>query len=338
MTTKIRSSILKVYKLIAYFIGSLWIQLAAASATYGMIVILYLILHFIVGERLWLVSGGNNMLHLLTMFCVPGLLITLISRQYRFPWALYLIPGTIAFFVWYGDLYLPSIPPEANADSVEITVITYNVAKKNDALSFITNDGFNADIIGVQEAPGSDLNTAKFARISGEGIYTLYPIVREEPDIIYRIGDDRVVTAVRVEVNVEGQIIALYSLHGFRPTLTVRPFNYNSRLRTNDIQAVADVVAEDPYPVILFCDCNFSDKTDDYNLLASLLTDSWRERGLGLGLTSIAPAGKGVFPFLLLRSDYIWHSDDFETVSIEVLPLELSDHYPVRARLRFRQS
>ncbi len=338
MTTKIRSSILKVYKPIAYFIGSVWVQLAAVSATYGMFVTLYLILHFVVGERLWLVSGGNNMLHLLSMFCVPGLLITLISRDYRLPWALYLIPGTIAFFVWYGDLFIPSLPSEANVDSVEFTVVTYNVARKNDALSFITDNGFNADIIGVQEAPRNTPETAKFAQIGGEGIYTLYPIVREEPDAIYRLGNDRVVAAVRVEVNVEGQTIAVYSLHAFRPTLTVRPFNYNSRFRTNDIQAVADVIAEDPYPVILFCDCNFSDRTDDYNLLASHLTDSWRERGLGMGLTSIAPAGKGIFPFLLLRSDYIWYSDDFETVSIEVLPLELSDHYPVRARLRFRQS
>lgn len=322
------------HKFVIVLFDSFLVQASALCSMYGLIVTVYLILHIFVGERWLIVSAVNNILHLLTLFCVPAFVFTLIAKRYRFPWSLYLLPGTLAFFIWYGGELLPeSVPNDPN--SIEFNVMTYNIAKSFPVLSVVTDDVFGAEIIGLQEVPRSLTGFNSFAFQNGKGIYTHYPILSEAPEAVSYFAQGRDYTsAVKSEINIEGHTVSVYSLHAFRPTLILRPFVYETSIRTNDVRAVADAVANDPNPVIVFCDCNFSDRSSDYQLLASHLTDAWKQRGVGLGLTAVAPAGKGGFPFLLLRSDYIWHSDDFETVSIEVLNVELSDHYPVRARLR----
>ena len=316
------------------FFDSILVQVAALCGLYGLFVIGYLILHFTLGERLFFISILNNGAPLITLFCVPMFLVTLIAKRYRFPWSLYLLPGTLAFLFWYGGEIFPESVGD-NPEAIEFTVVTYNIANSLPVLSVVTDDVFGADIIGLQEVPRSLSGFDTFAYQNGNGIYTHYPILSEAPEAVtYTIRDRDYTSAVKTEISIDGQRVSVYSLHAFRPTLRLRPFVYETGIRTNDVKGVADAVANDPNPVIVFCDCNFSDRSSDYQLLASQLTDAWKQRGVGLGLTAVAPAGKGGFPFLLLRSDYIWHSDDFETISIDVLNVEMSDHYPFRARLR----
>lgn len=144
-----------------------------------------------------------------------------------------------------------------------------------------------------------------------------------------------VVAAVKVVVDVEGIPVSVYSLHATRPSLTLRPFVYKTDWRSDDVAGLVKVVANDPNPVIVFCDCNFSDATEDYQLMTTVLQDAWKQKGVGLGLTAPVPDRNGGFPILLLRSDYIWHTHHFETVSVDILPIDASDHFPVFARLRF---
>lgn len=326
----------KVRRYTGIILDSLLIQAGALCGFYGLIVSIYLILHVVIGERWFIISALNNGAHLITMFCVPAFLVTLIVKRYRFPWTLYLIPGTLAFLIWHGGEFLPKANIAADPDAIEFTVMTYNIAESYTALSAVANDTFNADIVGLQEVPRRMTGLNSFSERGGNAIYTPYPVASEIPEAIYRVGNSNAISAVKIEIKIEGHLVSVYSLHNFRPTLTLRPFSYVTSPRSDDTKALVEAVANDPNPVIVFCDCNFSDQTDDYKLMASQLKDAWKEMGLGLGLTANAPAGGPGFPFLLLRSDYIWHSDEFETLSIEVLPTELSDHYPVRARLRLR--
>lgn len=333
---KLKKTIHHLYKFVRYLIETMWIQLSALCATYGVLVSILLVLHFFVGEESIVVSIGNNFLPLITLACIPGLFITLISPRYRFPWSLYLMPGVIAFVIWYGGLFIPSPLNTNDPESVELTVATYNVAMNRRAVDFVVNDGFDADIVGLQEVLGFPA-PENFARANYRAIYMRSAILIEPPKTIYREGDTEQI-AVKAKLDIDGRVVSVYSLHNFRPDLIVRPFSYETEPRTRDVRTVINEIEQDPNPIILFCDCNFSDRTDDYKLLSSHLTDTWYQKGFGLGLTAIVSPGRRVVFSLLLRSDYIWHSDHFETLSVEVVPVELSDHYAVRARLRLKNT
>lgn len=325
---------LKIRHYLILWLDALLVQAGALCGTYGLIVTIYLILKLIIGERWWIISVLNNGAHLITMFCVPAFILSLIVKRYRFPWSLYLLPGTIAFLLWYGGELLPEFPVSENQDAIEFSVMTYNIAGSYELLAMVANNEFPADIIGLQEVPRNMSGFGTFSQQGGNAIYTEFPKSSEVAEAIYRIDNSKYVSAVKREIKIQEQTVSVYSLHAYRPSLTLRPFEYLTKPRTEDLQAVADAVAIDPNPVILFCDCNFSDQSDDYQLLTLHLQDAWKEKGVGLGLTANAPAGSSGFPFLLLRSDYVWYSDEFESISIEVLSIKLSDHYPVLARLR----
>lgn len=310
------------------------IQISALCGTYGLLVIAYLVLYVTVGERWFVISLLNNFGHLITLFCVPALLIVLIVKQHRAPWAIYLLPGTMAFIVWYGVDFLPNMPNTDHPDAIELSVMTYNIAGSWSTLVAITGDELDVDIAGLQELPKRLDWWSFFYQENGKGIYSRYPIISPRTEMIFRADNSYWITGVKAEIDVDGQIISVYSFHAFRPELLLRPFRYTTQPRYDDVKGIVDAVATDPNPVIVMCDCNFSDRTDVYQLMTTQLHDSWKEKGIGLGLTTPSPAGKGWFPTLLLRSDYIWHTDDFEVLSIDVLSTELSDHYPVKAHLR----
>lgn len=76
------------------------------------------------------------------------------------------------------------------------------------------------------------------------------------------------------------------------------------------------------YPVIICGDFNDTPFSFTYHSFAEKYKDSFMESGNGTGNTYI-----GDFPSY--RIDYIFHSDDFTSSNFEVLPEELSDHYPI---------
>ena len=65
-----------------------------------------------------------------------------------------------------------------------------------------------------------------------------------------------------------------------------------------------------------------------YGQLSDNLKDAFIERGLGFGSTYA-----GSLP--LLRIDYIFASPKAHIERFEVLPYQISDHYPIYARLSF---
>ena len=326
----------KFKKYLDIWVHSTLLQFSALCGAYGIGVTVFLIAKLAVGEHILVISILSNGAHLLTLFCIPALLLTLIVKDYRFPWSLYLLPGTLAFILWYGGDFLPKFPVAADPEAIDIRVMTYNTKDSGIAVGFVAENSMDADIVGLQEViPRMDNQFDNLYQRDTKAVFTHYPIVSEQPISIYRLNSNRTIAAVKIEVEISNHVVSVYSLHAFRPSLTIRPFVYVTDLRYRDIQALVNAVASDPNPAIVLCDCNFSDQTEDYKLMTTQLHDTWKERGMGLGLTAPAPAGEGDFPFLLLRSDYIWHTDEFEAIAIDVMPIDLSDHYPVIAQLRF---
>ena len=121
-------------------------------------------------------------------------------------------------------------------------------------------------------------------------------------------------------------------MHSVRPDIDIPALSYDAEERRAGTQDVIAAVRQEQNPVIVLCDCNMPDQTEDYGAMAQILSDSWRERGFGLGFTD--PATRDRFPFPLVRGDYIWHTAGLQTISIQVWPDGGgSDHFPILAQL-----
>ena len=105
----------------------------------------------------------------------------------------------------------------------------------------------------------------------------------------------------------------------------------NSVLRAAQVDSIARVV-EATHPRRIYCgDFNDTPISYVYRTMARGLRDAFSVCGSGYSHTC-----RGFFN--TLRIDYVLSSDDFETLSYEVLPVEFSDHHPVVVRLMKRTS
>jgi endonuclease/exonuclease/phosphatase family metal-dependent hydrolase len=77
-------------------------------------------------------------------------------------------------------------------------------------------------------------------------------------------------------------------------------------------------------PIVLCGDFNDTPNSYVYNLLSQKLTDSFQEKGRGLGYTFA-----GSLP--LLRIDYVFASEHFRVLDAGVIHKKVSDHYPTYA-------
>lgn len=98
--------------------------------------------------------------------------------------------------------------------------------------------------------------------------------------------------------------------------------NVRTLKRVDQARAIAAMMAASPHPIILAGDFNNTPQSYTYKLLAQNLTDTYREKGLGIGTTY-----RGNIPSL--RLDYILLDPKFETLSSKVISVDHSDHYPV---------
>ncbi len=97
--------------------------------------------------------------------------------------------------------------------------------------------------------------------------------------------------------------------------------------RAAQAEIVADHISRSPYPVIVCGDMNDSPFSYTYSTVSSGLTDCFESCGSGVGRTY-----NGKFPSF--RIDYILHSEKFEAVEFQTIPVDLSDHYPVTCKVK----
>ena len=98
--------------------------------------------------------------------------------------------------------------------------------------------------------------------------------------------------------------------------------------RARQARTVAAHIRKCPYPVIVSGDFNDTPISYTYHVLNKQLKDSFQEAGFGISNTYTA--------FLpLFRIDYILHSQRFKAIQYHSDPVELSDHFPVTAVLKY---
>ena len=108
--------------------------------------------------------------------------------------------------------------------------------------------------------------------------------------------------------------------------------SYNDKERNRDLARLIAFLERETLPFIAGGDFNLSQHSASYEQLAKLAKDSFRERGWGWGNTWYFDSS---FP-PLLRLDYLWRSDDLETVDAQLESRMGSDHLPLRASFAFQ--
>ena len=77
-------------------------------------------------------------------------------------------------------------------------------------------------------------------------------------------------------------------------------------------------------PLLLMGDCNDTPSSYFYHQVTQRLSDTFRERGRGIGITY-----HGLFP--AFRIDYIFHSPTLRPMAYKRVKTDISDHYPLIA-------
>lgn len=112
--------------------------------------------------------------------------------------------------------------------------------------------------------------------------------------------------------------------------------NIISKLKTGFIKRkvqadrIAEEIAKSPYPVIIGGDFNDLANSYAYNTIGKNLSNSFAEKGSGLGRTF-----SGISP--TLRIDNIFTSKQLQALQYTCLKKKLSDHYPIIADFKFEK-
>lgn len=84
------------------------------------------------------------------------------------------------------------------------------------------------------------------------------------------------------------------------------------------------VIESTTTPLLLMGDCNDTPSSYFYHQVTQCLSDTFRERGSGMGITY-----HGLFP--AFRIDYIFHSPTLHPLAYKRVKTDISDHYPLIA-------
>lgn len=241
-------------------------------------------------------------------------------------------------------------------------IMTYNVHEGRNAELVDYIASHNPDIICVQEMTigSSNWNTLTDSYQAtykpnvakgGNQILSKYKIIRSG-----EIGDMPRRTATWADLLIRRDTIRVVSLH--LQTTSIKPedthfiedheylhdderkskFNSivgrlaeNNKKRATQAKMVADFLKETPYKVVVCGDFNDIPLSYTYRLIAKGLNDTFSEKACGFAYTYDTQ-------YRLLRIDNILVSPAIEVASYEVdNNINLSDHYPVIARLKFKK-
>ncbi len=201
---------------------------------------------------------------------------------------------------------------------------------------------FDTDLVGLGEYELSQAGQLH-ERLTGKFPYhALHPFTTDVALFSrYPILENRIIgypelrsPLLRAVVDVQGTPVTVYVVHLTSPAVLGLPWAYDDSARNKELTLVRDVLAGETGPLVVLCDCNFSDQSEAYRTFDGLLTDAFRAAGRGMGFTF--PNERPLVP-PLVRIDYIWHSDHFVTLNAHTLnDSGTSDHRPVIATLAIK--
>ncbi|MBK8020902.1 MAG: endonuclease/exonuclease/phosphatase family protein [Chloroflexi bacterium] len=328
-----------------------------STVLYSAGLIIFLVSSTSLADRWWIALAANfTPVYFLPLLVALPLMLILRARL-----ALVLsLILTLYALTQYGPYFLTQVT-RPQPDWTTLRVITYNLSERStspeDATRWLREQ--NADLVLLQEILPSrallqgavdifpELNDLYPYRVgsilategSGAAILSRFPLRAPYVGASF----------VRSAVVVGSQPVAVYNVSLPAP-LRARPrqpiyltnnvvnalwdlaWAYDQRLHDQEMSALLQQIAAEPFPAIVGGDFNMSEYTPGYRQWPSRLGDSFRAVGNGFGWTW--PAGKWPPAPILVRLDYIWHSPIFQPLKAEVGPFLGSDHLPVLAEFQ----
>ena len=324
-------------------------RITKLSIVYTLLIGLWVFARLLMGDHFLPLAVLNNFAEYL-FIPLPFIILESLYHRNRFT-PILAIPAGVFIVIW-GAQYLPSPLPQYWQDTSRLRVMTFNVQSSNQAPHLLASSILNEfpDLVGFQELSRRNLpalqedikNRLPYTtfdlydeRLSDVGLASRFPILSAE-----RIPFPPRDAAIRAVVDWDGLKINVYVLHFssdnfFEFRITEYPQLERENLTDRAIQVTRLMEELDSHygPVIIFCDCNFTDTTTTYKQLSARLFDSFKRKGWGPGHT-LHPPG---FALPVLRIDYIWHNLAFFPISSHVGDRQSSDHHPVISVLGLRE-
>lgn len=329
---------------------------------YLILLVLYLLLRLIFGDRFWPLSFLNNFI---PFYFLPLLILLplafILHAQRTLAFALIL---TAIGAAWFAPRFLPRA--QAAPPGMTLKVLTFNTWGNGNDRGITQKEAWirevNADLVLLQEmsTPAAresqsrlaDTYPYQFIHFEANGTranltLSRYPILETSNS---NVGASDAPLPERIVIDANGHIIVIYNAHmiwpanrypryrlprQFRNYYLRVALSYSDAPRNAQIRNFLQIIDREQFPVIVAGDFNTSDYSLMYQEIASHLRDSFAEAGYGFGASWPNTTFLGLPDFIppLIRIDYIWHSHHFQTVRAEQGPRLYSDHIPLVATL-----
>lgn len=309
---------------------------------YVLVFVIYLILRVILPPDTWWMGFFNNFAPFYFLPLLIFLPMMMFMRATASAVRIFLLLLIGAF--WFGGLFIPPTRVIASESDISIKLTTFNIHADDrpfeNILLWIEEQ--DADIIALQEVrsdlplPDNAVELDMGESRWGSALITDYEVVEAE----YIALTTNQARNIRAVLNIGNREIVVYAVHltlpnraeprvqlpgsmGLMFSLLTR---YDETTRNQQIDDLLAMLEEETLPYIVLGDFNTSEFSAKYADLANSMHDSYREANIGFGMTFRATVP-------IVRIDYIWHDDNFKTVSAQVGSDGSSDHLPVHATL-----
>lgn len=331
---------------------------------YLLLILLYLLLRFTVGDNFWPLALVNSFIFLL-FIPLPVLLLLAILTRSRHA-LLSLMPVLQLISLWLIPRFLPKSVGDI-AIGTSLRVLTSNIWRLNPTPEKLVDLAGLAkpDVIFLQEVQLSTQGQA-IASLDAEYPYqtSLLDEVRlnhytavnltlsRHPFVIAeKIALDlpRMSFIYRNVIEFDRWRVALYNVHLVTPvaggSCSQNADNYFVQVicgfdeseRNQQIAALLAHLQTEPYPYIVAGDFNTSDTSLSYVRLSNQMRDAFLQAGVGLGNSWPIVEALGWPEFLppFIRMDYIWYSHGLLAISAQQGNFIGSDHLPLLADFAF---
>lgn len=302
---------------------------------------LWILLRFRFFDTLWWLALINSLALYIFVPLIIFLPFALLFRKWRLLVGLGFPLGM--FIGLYSSFFLPSLSTPVSQNQQTIKSMTFNMLRSNtdyDSIVKMVSEN-NPDIIGLQEV------TPQTVPILIERLGKDYPYQAFHPvelshnvGILSKLPIDKFIALpapplqrgiqVTLRLNngepIEAIVAHLIPFYPLNQVLKLAQDWYTRR--AEQVSYLSNIVKQYDDPIIIMCDCNFTDTSETYSLMKNVMKDSFHQVGWGLGHTFI-----GTF-FPVGRIDYIWHTKELQTVEAYVGNEAGSDHLPVIAKLQ----
>ncbi len=319
---------------ISKFISNLgWVYLILFSV--------WILLRFLFFDSLWWLALINTVALYIFVPLIIFLPFALLCRYWRLFFALCFPLGL--FIGLYSSFFLPSLSAPVAQNQQTVKAMTFNMLLSNedyDSIAKMVAEN-KPDIIGLQEVRSQTVPILIKRFAKDYPYHAFHPVeLSHNVGILSRFPIDKLIAlpappikrGIQVTLRLNnGEPIEAIVVH-LTPNYPVNKFmqlaEYWYKSRAAEVSYLSNIVKHYDEPIIVMCDCNFTDTSETYSQMQNALKDSFHEAGWGFGHTY-----QGRF-FPVGRIDYIWHTKELQAVDAYVGKGGGSDHLSGIAKLQ----